>query len=215
MTKTRPGNTITPAVALLLLLVSVPGSATDITLLMGYQHGDDFEIAENAAQISNLSAEPGDDVAVDDGLALGVAVDFVFENNPDARIGFYLSHHRTEIESAAGLNDPDLDITHLHFTAMNYYPHGKWEPFVLAGIGAGYFSPGDSSLKRSTRFSAQLATGANYAINDNVYLRLEARWLPTFFNTSSAGICSGGCTIALRSDVYSQFQANIGLQYRF
>ncbi|MEH6589736.1 MAG: outer membrane beta-barrel protein [Halioglobus sp.] len=210
MIKSRLGNTT--VLALLLLLVPVPSGATDITLLVGLQHSDDFEIAENAA---NLSAEPGDDVSVDDGLALSLAVDFELENLPDSRIGFYLSHHSTEIDSAAGLDNPDLDITHLHFTAMNYYPNGKWAPFVLAGIGAGYFSPGDSSLKSSTRFSAQLATGANYTISDNLYLRLEARWLPTFFNTGSAGICSGGCTIALQSETYSQFQANIGLQYRF
>jgi opacity protein-like surface antigen len=203
--------------ALFMLGVLLPASvqATDITFLAGYQYNSDFEIAQNADEISDIPGEPGDDLGVDAGLALGLAVDFVFDNRPDQRIGFFVSHQRTQFESGAGLNNRDLDVTHLHFTAMNYYPRGKWEPFVLAGIGAGYFSPGDSSLKSTTRFSAQLATGANYALADNWYLRLEARWLPTFFNSSSAGICSGGCTVALKSETYSQFQANIGLQYRF
>jgi len=41
------------------------------------------------------------------------------------------------------------------------------------------------------------------------------RWLGTFFNSSSSAFCSGGCTIAVSSETYSQVQANLGLMYRF
>jgi opacity protein-like surface antigen len=201
----------------IVLLSASKSLAADLTLLAGYQYNSDFEIAQSEGELATpLSVgEPGDDLALDGGAAIGLAMDFVFNGNPDQRIGFFVSHHQTQFESGAGLRDEDMDITHVHFTAMNYYPSGNWEPFVLAGIGAAFFSPGDSSLKDTTKFSAQIAGGANYKLSDNLLLRLEARWIPTFFNGSSAGICSGGCTIALKSEMYSQFQTNIGLQFRF
>jgi opacity protein-like surface antigen len=202
---------------LALLLGSTAAFATDLTLLVGYQFNSDFEIGESDEAVPNPASvgAPGDDLVLDGGVAFSVAIDFMFNNNPNQRIGFYVTHHKAEFESGAGLVDPDMDVTHIHFTAMNYYPNGNWEPFVLAGIGAGYFSPEDKSLQDSTKFSAQIAGGANYKISENLLLRLEARWIPTFFNGGSAGICSGGCTIALKSDMYSQFQTNIGLQFRF
>ena len=98
---------------------------------------------------------------------------------------------------------------------MNYYPSGKSEPFVAAGVGGGYFSTADKSLKDVTVFSAQIAGGTNYKLTDNLLLRLEARWIASFFNGGSAMFCSGGCAIAVKSEVHNQFQANIGLQYRF
>ncbi|MEH6581653.1 MAG: hypothetical protein V7754_06925 [Halioglobus sp.] len=197
--------------------VAFQAQAADLTLLAGYQVNDDFEIEANleGGQSSQISGQPGDDLSADGGGVLGLAVDFVFNGNPNQRIGFFVSHHETEFDTGAGLADRDMSVTHLHFTAMNYYPNGNWEPFVLAGVGAGHFSPADKSLKDTTRLSGQIAGGTNYKLSENLLIRLEARWIPTFFNGSSAGICSGGCVIALKSDMYSQFQANIGLQFRF
>jgi opacity protein-like surface antigen len=207
------GMTLSVAVT---VLFTGAAQAVDVTLLGGIQGNQDFELAEfDEAGGAPDTAEPGDDVTLEAGPAVGLAVDFVFDNNPDQRIGFFLTHHRADFGSEAGLEDSQMDITHLHFTAMNYYPRGSWEPFVLAGVGAAHFSPADDSLDSSTRVSAQIGGGANYKISESLLLRLEARWIPTFFNGSSAGICSGGCTIALKSDMYSQFQANIGLQFRF
>ena len=202
---------------LALLLGGTAAFATDLTVLAGYQFNSDFEIGVNDEAVPNPASlgTPGDNLELEGGAAFSLALDFMFNNNPNQRIGLYATHHKAKFESGAGLVDPDMDVTHIHFTAMNYYPNGNWEPFVLAGIGAGYFSPEDKSLRDTTKFSAQVAGGANYKISENLLLRLEARWIPTFFNGSSAGICSGGCTIVLKSDMYSQFQANIGLQFRF
>jgi opacity protein-like surface antigen len=192
-------------------------SAADLTLLVGYQANDNFELSDSIYPSPNGQdlGEPGDDVDLGGGTALSVAVDFVFNNDPNARIGFFVTRHEGEFESGAGLEDVKMDVTHVHFTAMNYYPSGNWERFVLAGIGAGIFSPADNSLNDDTLFSAQIGGGANYKFSENLLLRFEARWIPTFFNGSASGFCSGGCTIALKSDVYHQYQANVGLQFRF
>jgi hypothetical protein len=105
-------------------------------------------------------------------------VDFVFEQQQTKRIGFYVSNQQTEFDSNAGLSNPDIDITHLHFTAMSYYPQDRLEPFILAGIGAGFFSPQDSTLDDETKFSAQVGAGTNYRFTDSLlpgYL-LRQQW---------------------------------------
>jgi len=210
-------------VSKLLILVTLLGyclssRATDITLLTGYQFNSDFEIV-SANKLPPVvepdTGEPGDDVELEDGAAFSLAVDFVFDRDETKRIGFYVSYEQTEFDNNAGLNDRDMDVTHLHFTAMSYYPQGRLEPFVLAGLGAGFFSPKDSTLKDETKFSAQVGAGTNYRFTDSLLLRLDVRWLGTFFNSSGAAFCSGGCTIAVSSETYSQVQANLGLMYRF
>jgi len=202
----------------LLCMYCAHSSATDITLLAGYQFNSDFEIVSANKLPPDLepnTGEPGDDVKLDDGAAFSLAVDFVFEQQQTKRIGFYVSYEQTQFESNAGLSNRDLDITHVHFTAMSYYPDGNLEPFVLAGLGAGFFSPKDSTLKDETKFSAQIGAGTNYRFSENLLLRMDVRWLATFFDSNGAAFCSGGCTISVSSNTYSQVQANIGLMYRF
>ena len=201
-----------------LLAYCLPSLATDITLLTGYQFNSDFEIVsanELPPVIEPDTGEPGDDVELEDGAAFSLAVDFVFEKDRNKRIGFYVSYEQTEFDNNAGLTDRDMDVTHVHFTAMSYYPQGRLEPFVMAGLGAGFFSPKDSTLKDETKFCAQVGAGSNYGFTDSVLLRLDVRWLGTFFNSSGSAFCSGGCTIAVSSETYSQVQANLGLMYRF
>jgi opacity protein-like surface antigen len=201
-----------------LLAYGLPSMATDITLLAGYQFNTDFEIntfEKQPPEVDPDTGEPGDDVELDDSVAFSLAVDFVFNDNQNQRIGFYVSHAQSEFQDNAGLADRDIDVTHVHFTAMSYYPDGRFEPFVLAGVGAGFFNPKDSTLKDLTKFSAQIGGGANYKITENLLLRLDIRWIPTFFNGNSSGFCSGGCTIRISSDTYSQVQANVGLMFRF
>lgn len=209
---------IKPLAFVALLACCLPAAATDITLLTGYQFNSDFEIvsaSELPPEVTPHTGAPGDDVELDDSAAFSLAVDFVFEQQKTKRIGFYLSRQQTRFDSNAGLENADMDVTHVHFTAMSYYPDGNLEPFVMAGLGAGFFSPQDSTLEDETKFSGQIGAGTNYRFTDKLLLRLDVRWLATFFDSNGAAFCSGGCVIAVSSDTYSQVQANLGLMYRF
>lgn len=203
---------------IILLTISASVSATDLTILAGYQFNRDFEISSSGQLPAVLSLEmgsPGDSVTLEEGQSFGLATDFELEKNPDQRIGFYISHQQSDFENNTGLLDSSMDITHVHFTGMSYYPRGKMEYFVLLGLGAGFYSPGDKTLDNETRLSGQIGAGGNYKISDSLLLRMDIRWIPTFFNDSAAAFCSGGCAIKLTSDIYSQIQVNIGLLFRF
>lgn len=205
-------------IPLLLLACGLPAKATDVTLLAGYQFNADFEVAAVSGESHGASLQtgsPGDDVELDDDAAFSLAVDFLYRQRQDQRMGFYISHQQTQFDDHAGLAEREMDVTHIHFTAMSYYPEGNFEPFVIAGLGVGIFSPRDSTLKDETQFSMQIGAGANYRLTDSLLLRFDARWLPTFFNGSGSAFCSGGCTIRLSSDTYNQVQINTGVMFRF
>ena len=113
------------------------------------------------------------------------------------------------------MTDDGLDITHLHFTAQTLWPSGRWEPYLMLGIGAGHFAPDDSTLKSKTFVSGQIAGGTSLQVAEHVLLRLGVRWLPTFFNGGGAVFCNGSCTVAVKSSLWNQGTAEVGLQFRF
>ena len=92
--------------ALALAACSLPAPAADISLAVGYMFNSDFEVArinQQPPEVSPGTGEPGDDISLDDAASFTLAVDFVFENQPDKRIGFYISHEQTEFDATAGL----------------------------------------------------------------------------------------------------------------
>ena len=191
-------------VAVCLSLLSLTANAVDLTLLLGYTVSAEFE---------NVETETA--VKVDESPNYALAIDFPFQGKANQRWGFYLSHQQTEFSSEAELLDSDLSITQLQFTAMTLWPQGRWEPFLLLGVGGAHFSPSDSTLSNVTRISGQIAGGTNFKVSEHLLLRLGARWVPTFFSSNSAVFCNGGCTVGVSSSVWSQGVVDVGLQFRF
>ncbi len=211
-------NAFTLLVAAGATLVGARAEAVDFSVLGGYQINNDAEVApvDSQPEAPSLTlGAPGDSVEIEDGFAGSVAVDFVFQGDATKRVGIWASHQRTDFEDNSGLVDTNLSITHVHFTGMSYYPSGNLEPFVLAGFGATIFDPDDSSLKSATGFSLQIGAGTNYRFTENLLLRADVRWIPSFFQGSSSALCSSGCAIQLSSDVYHQVQASVGIMLRF
>ena len=204
------------AAALATALVAGPAHAVDLSLLAGFQVSSDFEVSIDSDGEEDIDDDnDGDRISVDDSGAYALAVDFPLGGkDSNERLGFYLSHQQTGFSADARLDDSDLSISHLHFTAQTLFPNGRWEPYLLLGIGAAYFSPKDSTLDSKTFFSAQIAGGTSYEITETFRLRFGARWIPTFFSGSSAVFCNGGCTVGVKSSLYNQVTLELGLQFR-
>lgn len=198
-----------------LLLLSIKGFAAELTVLSGWQLNRDFEVSSDYSSLGSSGVSAGEEIDFESGIFYALALDFVYANNPDQRYGFFVSHQQSELGETAELANSDLDVTHAHITFMNYYRYGRWSPFVLAGAGVGIFSPADASLDDENLFSGQLATGANLQLNERLSLHADIRWLVTFFDGQSAIFCDGGCVITVKSDVYSQMQTGLGLQFKF
>jgi len=203
---------------LIFVLTDNPAEAADIAFLAGYQADSDLEISTSDQwPPENLPiGNPGENVDMDDGSSWAISINTDFHNNPNQKVGLFYSKHSSEFGATAGLVNPSLDIAFLHFNGTNIYPQSdRLSYFVTAGIGAAYYKPDDATLNDVTRFSLQIGGGAILEITENLYIQLDARWLPTFFNSEASVFCSGGCTISVNSDSISQFQMNAGLMLRF
>lgn len=195
------------------LLCCLPAAAMDLGFALGWQYNQDMEIGRYPSP--STPGRPGDKLGLDESAAYTAMLDIPLPNDPDSRLGMLLTHSVTQVDDRAGLRENDIAFTHLHLTGTRYYPVDNWEPFIMAGLGAVYVSPDDGSLKSTTRLSAHIAGGANLKLGEQFLLRLEARWLGTFFNSGGAVLCSGGCTVAFQSEAFSQVQASLGLVFRF
>jgi opacity protein-like surface antigen len=197
------------------LLAAPPTLATDVSIMGGLQLNGDFQVSADFNPSATSTIAPSDDISVaTDGVG-ALAIDVEINGNPTERIGAFLSHHRTNLDANLGLQATGLKLTNLHLTASKVYPDGDLEGFVTAGAGATFLDPEDGQLNSSTQFSLQVGAGAQYAVTEQLFIRAEARWLPIITGSNAAGLCSGGCIIALDAEYYSQTQFNVGFVLRF
>lgn len=205
------------ALSAVLLVPLTRAEAGELSVLAGYQFNDEFVVTDDVTTDlpPGEPGQPGETIDVDSGDSAAIALDLNFGSDPNDRVGLFYSTHSTDIGAEAGLDQSGLRISYIHFTGTKLYDMGSWSGFAVAGLGATVFEPDDRSLGSSTEFSMQVGAGALIPLTKRLMLRVDARWIPTFTGTGIAGICSGGCVIAVESDLYHQVQVNAGIALRF
>lgn len=67
----------------------------------------------------------------------------------------------------------DVDLTFYHLDAVYHFmPEGRFNPFVLAGVGGAHYSP---DISDSDMGVINVGVGAKYWIKDNIALRVDVR----------------------------------------
>lgn len=89
-------------------------------------------------------------------------------------------------------------------------------PFVVGGIGVTHFDS-KGILSFDNRFSYNLGGGVKYLFAPPLALRAELRWSPSRTTSSSTVFCDPflGCFTTSVSSHAEQWQANIGIEFRF
>ena len=110
----------------------------------------------------------------------------------------------------------DLTVRYLHIggTAFIGQPIGPG-PYAVGGLGATQFSPGTSGYGNEYKPSINLGFGYYWPLSERVALRAEARGFFTFVDSSGGFMCSGGCVAVLKSNVFTQYGALVGVTARF
>ena len=120
------------------------------------------------------------DQNLDDSLTFGGRVGYNFTKH--FGLEAVVEHMRTNVDdrSITGAKKGQyrspmdrVDLTFYHLNAVYHFmPDGKFNPFVLAGVGAAHYSPEISNVDMTTM---NLGVGAKYWLNDNVALRVDLR----------------------------------------
>ncbi len=86
---------------------------------------------------------------------------------------------------------------------------------VSSALDALNFTPKKSGYSSETLFSFNISGGIKRQITKQLGLRFGLTLLATTVNSRSAVFCSGGCTIRFQGDIFAQYEANMGLIFKF
>jgi hypothetical protein len=201
---TRLRSILAAAVPCVLLAWASPAAAQmTLTLYVGYVGSDGVENATTDAQADIRSS-----------AAFAVAAGYDLDAAREVQL-FY-SQQATTVSPGGGAAPFDMTVRYLHLGGTYFFdgPIGRG-PYVVGGLGATQFSPSTSGYGTEFKPSLNLGLGYLWPLGDRVALRAEARGYFSFVNSSGGFLCSGGCVVVLRSDVFLQYGALLGLTVRF
>lgn len=199
------GRTIAAsAVASLLMAVSTPAAAqVMVTLYAGYAGSDGVENTSTDAQTEIRST-----------AVYAVAVGSVLDGSREVQLLY--QQQSTTLTPGGGAAPFNLTIRYLHLGGTVYFDGVVGQgPYVVGGLGATQFSPSTEGFGNEFKPSINLGLGYAWPLGENIALRAEARGYFTFVNSSGGFLCSGGCVVVLRSDVFLQYNAMLGISARF
>lgn len=192
------------AASALLALAAAPASAQfTATLYAGYVGSDGVYNATTDAKADIKSS-----------AAFAVAVGTVLDASREVQLLY--SQQSTTLAPGGGAAPFDLTVRYLHLggTVFIDQPIARgW--YVAGGLGATQFSPSTTGSGTEFRGSMNLGFGYYWPLGDRVALRAEARGFATFVNSEGGFLCSGGCVVVLRSDMFLQYAGMIGLTANF
>lgn len=157
------------------------------------------------------------------GLRLGVMV------NDNVEVGALFNQQKTQLEvggtTTAELGDQNVNNYH-GYVAYNFGDaDATVRPYFLGGLGAtqyGSFTASLGSLSRElggdTQFSTTWALGLKLNAGQNLGVRLEGRWTPTYIKSDAEGWwCDPywGCYTVGDAQYSNQFEISGGLHFRF
>jgi hypothetical protein len=149
-----------------------------------------------------------------DNWAYGVAIDAEMAHNSAAEL--YYSHFSSDWDAsltAGGKRSGSLSRDDIMLNGV-WYARGSnpsIRPYLTAGVGCSIYDSDDVSA--SGHFAWNVGAGVRHDVNDKVGLRVDGRWMPTWFNTGSSVWCDPywGCYPASTGEFFDQFELTGGL----
>ena len=148
--------------------------------------------------------------------AYGVALDVGLAYNSAVEI--YYSHFSGDWDALlttgdtlkGSLNRDDIMVNGIWYATASSQ---VIRPYFTAGLGVSIYS--SEGVSATGRFAWNVGAGLRHDFNDKVALRLDGRWLPTWFTTGSSIYCYPyslyGCYPMSTGEFYDQFELTAGL----
>lgn len=184
----------------------------ELMAFAGYRTGGSF----NVTSTDYLTFE------IEDGFNFGLALGFMI--SPEMEIEFMWS--QTNSQLSGYLISPilekeavfDIHTSQFHVNFLFLFPQGnkRFVPYFLMGLGLTLADP-KGEVNGETRFSYSLGGGLKAMVNERMGIRLQAKWNPTYINTSSElWVDYWGFVYAIPVSQYmSQGEFTAGIFFRF
>jgi len=184
----------------------------ELMAFAGYRTSGSF----NVTSTDHLTFE------IEDGFNFGLALGFMI--SPEMEIEFMWS--QTNSQLSGYLISPilekevvfDIHTSQFHVNFLFLFPQGNKRvvPYFLMGLGLTLADP-KGEVNGETRFSYSLGGGLKAMVNERMGIRLQAKWNPTYINTSSElWVDYWGFVYAIPVSQYmSQGEFTAGIFFRF
>jgi len=203
-------------VATALLCHSTPAAAQDkpfkfeITPFAGYRVGGSFDEKDGDGRVE-----------LNDSNAQGIM--FNIEANPNGQYELLYSRQDTDADTQGFfVNDPtiDIEIEHFHLGGTYLFDGDNTRPFIALTVGLSQFDPQLLGSGSESFFSASFGGGVQLNASKRIGVRLEARAFTTFVDDDSNIFCvstegAGTCLIQVDARTLTQWEARVGLVFRF
>jgi hypothetical protein len=163
-------------------------------------------------------ADSGQSVSVNDHDSFALALDA-----PAADIGQYELFYATQSTDLQGAQfaRTKIRLDYLHLGGTEFLGESRrYQPYILASLGATRIDPASSNGSEDTRFSLSGGIGVRTALSRHLSVRIEGRGFLTFLNSDAAIFCrsdqSGAlCNVHARGSGLFQFHFFAGAAYAF
>jgi hypothetical protein len=190
-------------------LCSSPFAWADVELIpfTGHRSSGEFEDIATGARID-----------VDDTSSYGLIINI--DDEPGTAYEYVYSKQSSQLRSGATVPGTvifDIDIEYLHMGGILLEPiNSRAQSFFGAGIGITHFSPGLSGFSSESKLSFSLTGGIKHSLNKQLGIQLGLRAYATTVSSNTAIFCrNGSCSVRFSGDLFTQFEANAGLIFRF
>ena len=194
-----------PLLTPVLLILAVPALAqeNEVGILAGYTTAGDIEMKALGIQ----------DLEIAGSFTWALTATRFFSRHLGAEVSWTRQDGALTLATPDGQADLfDVDLSVLHGSVVYRFGQedARFEPFVLAGLGATFLSAPD--LDGETKLSWCVGAGARWWLAERMGARVQARYVPTRLNDSSSDFCDpfGFCQGSLH-----QFELLGGLVLRF
>ena len=187
------------------LLLAAPAFAqqNEVALLAGYTTAGGIDMKARGIETLEIAGS----------FTWGLAATHFFSRHLGAEVSWTRQDGSMRLATADGSADLfDVDMRLLHGSVVYRFgaEDARFEPFVLAGLGAAFLSAPD--LDGETKLAWNVGAGVRWWLAERMGARVQARYVPTRLNDSSSEFCDpfGFCQGTLH-----QFELLGGVVFRF
>jgi opacity protein-like surface antigen len=207
--------------SLVCLAASAPANAQsfadkwELTPFVGYETSGSYPLTPTVNTVTVTNARANAAVSfgsfVDYSVTENFQADFMWDRNPT-------SYSELQPPNPGYVKAYDSDIDQYQFGAL-YMLMGsehKWRPYIVGGLGFTHeFNTGETPNR--TDFAYSLGAGLKYELNSHIALRGDARYLPTYANSSLGTYCDPfyGCYEAKVHNYQSRGNFVAGIDFHF
>jgi hypothetical protein len=157
-----------------------------------------------------------------DSSSYGVMLD-IRQNKQNTQVEIIYSRQQTDATYSAALpDDPniDVDIQILQIGGTVQGDGDTVRPYLAATIGGTHIATQAAGKTSDTFWSGSLGVGFQIRPTSRLGIRLEARGYATLVSSNSSLFCGsgpegGGCLVQVDGKILSQFEAILGIVFRF